>query len=565
MAATSSDISATAGSDTNQQAPFVGQVKMATTPKSRVEPFRVPELNESTVALLNSLLSRRQAITFDEITLADRPSSVHPNDTRLHSWVSRHIKLKGCGIMSAAMDTVTEAELALALAKSGGIGVIHRNLDAQDQADMVRWVRRKIHYGGMIDRPISFPPHKRLSDVQAAIRERGFTFTSFPIVSEEEGRLVGMLTRDEMDFVSGLEDPPLGELMKPLDTLVHAPVGTTTAQAFDIMRTRHVKKLPVLDAQGQLHGMFVWSDIKKDHHKQDKFSLDEHGNFYVGAAIGVGPNDLERAVRLVEDAHCPLLVIDSSHGACLPALQQIAAIRKRFGDRVDIIAGNVASYESAMYLLKGLDGHRPDGLKVGIGPGSICTTRQVTGHGVPQATAVYDVWRATRDFADQEGYHVPVVADGGIRTSGDIVKCFAMGASGVMLGSVFAGTSESPGLVVQKGGKRYKTIRGMGSRAAMEQRSGSRARYYREESQHQSEKLTSAQKEKMVPEGVEGLVELKGTVELLMNTLLGGVQAGLGHTGADNIRAFQSAAEIWTQSSAGISEGRPHSIQDVRD
>jgi IMP dehydrogenase len=342
---------------------------MATTPKSRSEKFTVPTLSASTAQVMDELRLRRQAVTFDEITLADRPSSLHPNDTRLHSWVSRNIRLKGCGIMSAAMDTVTEAELALALAKSGGIGVIHRNLDAQDQAGMVRWVRRKIHYGGMIDRPITFSPSTRLSDVQCAIRERGFTFTSFPIVDEQQ-RLVGMLTRDEMDFVSGLEDPQLGEFMKPLDTLVHAPIGITTAQAFDVMRTRHVKKLPVLDAERKLKGMFVWSDIKKDHHKQDKFSLDEHGNFYVGAAIGVGPNDLERAARLIEDAHCPLLVIDSSHGACLPVLQQIAAIRTRFGDRVDIIAGNVASYESAMYLLNGLDGHRPDGLKVGIGPGT---------------------------------------------------------------------------------------------------------------------------------------------------------------------------------------------------
>jgi len=215
-----------------------------------------------------------------------------------------------------------------------------------------------------------------------------------------------------------------------------------------------------------------------------------------------------------------------------------------------------------MYLLEGY--FRPDGLKVGIGPGSICTTRQVTGHGIPQVTAVYEVWRAIRDFGEKTGYYVPIIADGGIRTSGDIVKCLAVGASSVMLGSVLAGTEESPGKVVESSGKRYKTIRGMGSRSAMEERSGSRGRYFSQKDQHVTEHLTTEQKEKLVPEGVEGLVEYRGTVEKVMSEFLGGIQAGLGHSGANTVPDFQTKATMWVQSFAGIAEGKPHDIHAIR-
>jgi IMP dehydrogenase len=271
---------------------------------------------------------------------------------------------------------------------------------------------------------------------------------------------------------------------------------------------------------------------------------------------------MERVDMLVK-AGCKVLVIDTSHGACSPAKEQITRIRKAYGNTVDIIVGNIASYDSAMYLLKGE--HRPDSLKVGIGPGSICTTRQVTGHGVPQLTAVFQVWKAVQDYGNETGFYVPIIADGGIRTSGDIVKCLAAGASSVMLGSVFASCEEAPGEVVLKGGKAYKTIRGMGSRSAMEARSGSRGRYHRQGEDHSAENLTKAQKTKVVPEGVEGLVQLKGTVESVMTELCGGVQSGLAHSGAKGIPDFRLNARLWRQSVAGALEGRPHDLTDIRN
>jgi IMP dehydrogenase len=517
------------------------------------------QLNPLTIEFLDHQRSLHQGVTFDEITLEDKPSDFHPNDVKLHSFITRKISLKGCGILSAAMDTVTEAKLALAMAKVGGMGILHRNLDPESQAFMVKWVRRKIHYGGMIDKPITFKPEDRISDLQREIRENGWTFTSFPIV-DESGKLLGLLTRDEMDFTEG-RNVTLADIMKPRESIITAPAETDGEKAYKIMKEKRVKKLLVVDSQDKLKGMFVWNDVKQDQKKKDNFSLDDEGHFLVGAAIGLAKDDLTRAELLVQNG-CKVLVLDSSHGACKPAKDQIQKLRERFGEKVEIIAGNIASYESAMYLLEG--DFRPDALKVGIGPGSICTTRQVTGHGIPQVTAVYEVWRAIRDFGEKTGYYVPIIADGGVRSSGDIVKCLAVGASAVMLGSVFAGSEESPGKVVESSGKRYKTIRGMGSRAAMEERSGSRGRYFSQKDQHVTEQLTNEQKEKIVPEGVEGLVEYRGTVEKIMSEFLGGIQAGLAHSGANNISFFQKKATMWMQSFAGIAEGKPHDIHAVR-
>eukprot|EP01097_Dermamoeba_algensis_P003964 TRINITY_DN2666_c0_g1_i2.p1 TRINITY_DN2666_c0_g1~~TRINITY_DN2666_c0_g1_i2.p1 ORF type:complete len:550 (-),score=135.62 TRINITY_DN2666_c0_g1_i2:176-1825(-) len=525
------------------------------------EIFQGVNLSKDVIDLMEKKRANREALSFDEITLEDKPSDLHPNQVKLHSFLTRRIKLKGSGICSAAMDTVTEKELALAIAKMGGLGILHRNLDPETQANMLRWVRLKIHYGGMIEKPITFKPEDRYSFLQKHVREKGWTFTSFPIVSDA-GKLLGLLTRDEMEFVEGL-NPKLSEMMKTRNSIVTAPEGTTTEQAYKIMKDQKVKKLPVVDKDDRLVGMYVWNDVKNDQRKRDLFSLDQKGNFLVGAAIGLGPEDLVRAKLLVNNG-CQLLVLDSSHGACKAAKDQLGKLREKFGNKVEIIVGNIASYESAMYLLEG--DHKPDGLKVGIGPGSICTTRSVTGHGIPQVTAIYEVWRATRVIGEKEGYHVPIIADGGIRTSGDIVKGLALGASAVMLGSVFAGTTESPGMLVVKGGKRYKTIRGMGSRSAMQERSGSRGRYYQQRDENTfAEELTSQQLEKVVPEGVEGLVEFKGTVEKVMLELIGGIQSGLAHTGATDVSSFQKRATIWCQSFGGVAEGKPHSIVDVRD
>jgi len=386
------------------------------------------QLSGDVIDLFEQKRVQKQAMTFDELTLEDKPSEFHPNDTSLVSFVTRKIALKGCGILSAAMDTVTERDMALGMAKMGGMGILHRNLSAEVQADMVKWVRRKIHYGGMVDKPITFAPTDHYSQLQREILTNGWTFTSFPIV-DASGKLQGLMTRDEMDFVEGT-NPTLDQLMKPRHQIVTASEGTDSERAYQIMKEQKVKKLPIVDKDDKLKGLYIWTDVKKDKKKRDLFSLDQEGHFLVGAAIGLGADDIRRAELLVESG-CKVLVLDSSHGACKPAKDQIRKLREKFGESVELIVGNVASYASATYLLEG--DHKPDSLKVGIGPGSICTTRAVTGHGVPQATAIYEVWRAIRDQAKKTHYYIPIIADGGIRSSGDIVKCFACGASGVML------------------------------------------------------------------------------------------------------------------------------------
>eukprot|EP01126_Amoeba_proteus_P034188 TRINITY_DN3392_c0_g1_i7.p1 TRINITY_DN3392_c0_g1~~TRINITY_DN3392_c0_g1_i7.p1 ORF type:complete len:463 (-),score=95.75 TRINITY_DN3392_c0_g1_i7:78-1466(-) len=460
-------------------------------------------------------------------------------------------------MMSAAMDTVTEARMALGMAKMGGIGVIHRNLSPEEQAEQVKWVRKKINFGGMIDRPFTFKPTDDLATLQNSIAQNEWHFTSFPIV-DDQNKLVGLVTRDEMDFVEQ-GNPILSTIMKRMDRIVTAPEDIKTDEAYCLMKHHKVKKLPVLDTEGHLTGFYVWNDVKSDQMKRDQFSLDEDGHFLVGAAIGFAEEEMER-VDLLVSVGCKLLVLDSSHGACKAARDQLERIHEKYAGKIEVIIGNIASYESAKYLLEGKV--KPDGLKVGIGPGSICTTRQVTGHGIPQVTAVYNVWKAVKDYGDKHGYYVPVIADGGIRCSGDIVKCLAVGASGFMLGSALAGAEESPGMTIVKSGKRYKSIRGMGSRSAMEARSGSRIRYHRNE-EKKTENLTNQQKFKLVPEGVEGLVEFKGPLERILSELIGGIQSGLAHSGGACIPDFQSKACMWTQSVAGINEGKPHSIVNV--
>lgn len=456
------------------------------------------------------------------------------------------------------MDTVTEQEMALALAKLGGMGIIHRNMDATSQAKMVNWVRKKINYGGMIGNPVTFKPDQHVSDLEHSVKIHDYAFTSFPIV-DDDGKLLGLVTRDELGFVEE-SNPVLGSIMKDRSHVVTAVEGTDSVRAYQIMAKEKVKKLPILTTEGVLKGMYVWNDVKTDNEKRESFSLDDCGHFLVGAAIGFSDEDFERAIELVETGGCRVLVLDSSHGACSPCRAQIKRFRLRWGDTVQIIAGNIASYDSAMYLLTAE--HKPDALKVGIGPGSICTTRSVTGHGVPQLTAVYEVWRAVRDSK----YPVPIIADGGIRTSGDIVKLLACGASSVMLGSLLAGTAESPGQIVVKDGKKFKQIRGMGSRSAMESRAGSRVRYHRDNgvaTSKSTDTITSKQKEKMVPEGVEGLVEYKGPVQRLLTTLQGGISSGLAHSGANTIDSFRPKVSMWQQSTAGLAEGNPHDIAHV--
>jgi len=589
-------------------------------------------MNLNNIELLDACRRKHVALTFDDITLEDKPSSIHPNNVSVGTYITKTISLKSAGIMSAAMDTVTEKELALAMAKMGGVGIIHRNMSPQSQADMVRWVRQSIHRGGMIERPVTFFSDQYLSDLQHNVKTNGWTFTSFPILSRETNKLVGLVTRHEMEFLVE-PNPRLGDIMIPQKKVFSVREKTTSIDAYKIMNQYRIKKLPIIDADDMLVGMYVWNDVREDNEKKDLFSLDDEGHFLVGAAIGFGQDDFERAKTLVYSAGCKLLVLDSSHGACEAAKIQLTNLRQEFGSSVQIIVGNIASYDSAKYLLEGE--YIPDALKVGIGPGSICTTRVVSGHGVPQLTAIYEVWRAVQHYYRHRSLnldhitninnnrpYIGIIADGGIRNSGDIVKALAAGADGVMVGSLLAGTDEAPGRIIEVGGRSYKTIRGMGSRGALADQSGSRARYMHETtttekplptsadstvSSHEgssllecrpentandnaasghaaaksnetpgivsttngpsqsamSERLTEKQQQKIVPEGVQGLVEYKGRVSKVIMELVGGVQSGLAHSGVPNVHRFRRNATMWRQSPVGLAEGRPHDLMNI--
>lgn len=485
------------------------------------------------IASLLARKSKKRAMTFDEITLADQPVEFHPNDVILRTFVTRNFALQGAGIMSAAMDTVTERETALAMAKMGGVGIIHRHLTPEAQAEQVKWVRRKIHYGGMIDKPITFKDDDHFSFFQRECAKHNWHFTSFPVV-DKDNKMLGLVTREALEFVDQQANPQLKEVMLRLDQITVVSSVITTEEAYRVMKKHKVKKLPVIDERGCLFGMYVWNDVNSDQRKRDRFSLDQDGHFLVGAAIGTAADEIKRA-KLLVDAGCKIIVVDSTGSYATESLKkQIVALRKEFGDSIDIVAGNIASYSSALYLLEG-EG-KPDSIKVGIGGGSTATTRDLTGHGIPQITALYEVWKAVQHYGDKEGYYVPIIADGGIRTSGDIVKAFAVGASGIMLGSLMAGTFESPGRIVEKAGRKWKEIRGMGGVNA----------------------------ENGIKFGVQGRVPLSGTVEMLMTQLLGGVQSGLAHSGAMSIAQLQQKVSAWVQSFAGVAEGKPHDILDVR-
>lgn len=492
------------------------------------------KLNPITINLFNELRRNRLAITFDEITFEDKPSSIHPLDVKLNGKITKNISLKN-PIVSSPMDTVTERELALAMAKCGGVGIIHRNMSAERQADMVDWVRNKIHSGAMIENPIKFYDHQNLSVLLASVKKNGWTFTNFPILNTS-GLLVGMVSRNELEFVES-DDPLLCDIMIPLNNLV-VTKQLDVENAYNVMKFHMVKKLPVIDSDGMFVGLFTWNDIKS--YERNNFSLDDEGHFLVGASIGVGVND-RRRVDLLQSVGCKILVIDTSHGACDQVIEMLNYVKDKHSS-MEVIVGNIASYDSAMMLLK--NRHKPDGFRVGISVGSICTTRRVTGHGIPQLTAIYNVQSAISEMGD----NIPIIADGGIRCSGDCVKAFAVGASAIMMGGVFSATMESPSKLIIQDGNKYKMVRGMGSRSAMEERSGSRDRYFVKD------------KVKIVPEGVEGLVSYRGSVQSVMMEFNHGIKAGFAHSGAVDMAEFRANCTIWRQTVAGINEANPHSL-----
>ncbi|MDZ4865675.1 MAG: IMP dehydrogenase [Gemmatimonadota bacterium] len=471
------------------------------------------------------------ALTFDDVLLVPRYSSVHPRQVSVASRLTRQIPLP-IPLVAAAMDTVTEAAMAIAMARAGGIGVLHKNMSVERQAQEVDRVKRS--ESGMIMNPITLTPDRPLREAAAAMAR--FRISGVPIV-DGAGLLVGIITNRDLQFERNLEQR-IQEVMTK-ERLITAPVGTGLDEAERILARHRIEKLPVVDAQGVLKGLITVKDIFKRRQFPDA-NKDQHGRLRVAAAVGGTAQARERARALI-DAGADALVIDSAHGHSEGVLQTVEMLRQAFPE-VQLIAGNVATESGARELVR----RGVDAVKVGVGPGSICTTRVVTGVGVPQITAIIDAVRGAGD--------VPVIADGGVKYSGDIVKALAAGASSVMIGSMLAGTDESPGESVLAEGRRFKTIRGMGSLAAMQD--GSADRYFQEG------ELSSS---KMVPEGIEGRVPYKGPVGDVLFQMVGGLRSGMGYCGAGTIDALRLEVEMVQISSAGLRESHPHDVTITRE
>jgi IMP dehydrogenase len=473
-----------------------------------------------------------EGLTFDDVLLVPAFSEVHPRDTDVTTQLSRTIELS-IPLVSAAMDTVTESHMAIAMAREGGMGIIHKNMSSERQANEVDRVKRS--ESGMIMNPITLTPERPLRDALQLMEK--FSISGVPIV-DELGRLVGIITNRDLQFERALERP-IHEVMTR-EELVTAPVGTSLEEAERILHRHRIEKLPVVDPDGRLHGLITVKDIFK-RLRYPNASKDPHGRLRVGAAIGTGLGDLDRAAELVA-AGCDVLVIDTAHGHSVGVLQALERTRERFPD-TQIVAGNVATEAGARALVE----RGVDAVKVGIGPGSICTTRVVTGVGVPQLTAVMDAVRGVDDS-------VPVIADGGIRYSGDIVKALAAGARTVMMGSLLAGTEESPGESFLYEGRRFKVVRGMGSLSAMEE--GSADRYFQDD---------AANARKFVPEGIEGRVPYKGPASDVVFQLVGGLRSGLGYCGCRDIGELRTSAGFLRITAGGLRESHPHDVAITRE
>jgi IMP dehydrogenase len=476
----------------------------------------------------------KEGLTFDDVLLVPAESSVLPNDvstvTRLTPKIALNIPL-----ISAAMDTVTEARLAIALARAGGLGIVHRNLSIEDQVGEVDKVKRS--ESGMIVEPVTLSAGHTVAEA-LELMER-YRISGVPI-TDDEGVLVGILTNRDLRFETDTAQP-VSALMTARN-LVTAPVGTTLEEAEAILHRNKIEKLPVVDADGRLKGLITVKDISK-RIKYPDATKDEQGRLRVGAAVGVGPDAVERAAALV-DAEVDVLVVDTAHGHSHGVLEVVRAIRASHD--VQLVAGNISSAEGALALADA----GADAVKVGQGPGSICTTRIVAGVGVPQITAVYDAAQALA------GQDVPVIADGGVRNSGDIAKAIAAGADVVMLGSMLAGTDEAPGEVIVAQGERFKEYRGMGSLGAMKARSFSKDRYF----QGDVEDV-----DKLVPEGIEGRVPYKGPLSPIVHQVVGGLRQSMGYVGAATIEEMKAVTRFTRITPAGLSESHPHGVTITKD
>lgn len=472
----------------------------------------------------------REGLTFDDVLLIPAYSQVLPAETQVSTWLTRQIRLN-IPIVAAAMDTVTEARLAIAMAREGGIGIIHKNMSAEEQAEMVRRVKRS--ESGMITDPITLQPEQTIGEAWDLMEE--YHISGVPI-TDSAGNLVGILTNRDLRFETD-RSRKIAELMTR-DDLVTVPVGTTLDQAKEILHKHRIEKLLVVDERGKLSGLITVKDIQKQI-EHPNAAKDEMGRLRVGAAIGAGPENIERA-RLLVQAGVDVLVIDTAHGHSQGVLEAVSRTRESFPD-VQIIAGNVATGEGTIALIE----RGVDAVKVGIGGGSICTTRVVAGAGVPQLTAIAECAAAA------ERYGVPIIADGGIKYSGDIVKALAAGAHTVMVGSLLAGTEEAPGETILYEGRSYKSYRGMGSISAMQKGSGDR--YFQSGSK------------KLVAEGIEGMVPYKGPLAETIFQLVGGLRAGMGYVGAPDIETLRRDARFVRITHAGLIESHPHDVTITKE
>jgi IMP dehydrogenase len=473
-----------------------------------------------------------EGLTYDDVLLIPAYSEVLPRDVDTSSWLTKKIKLN-IPILSAAMDTVTESALAIAIAQAGGIGILHKNMSAQSQADEVRKVKRS--ESGMIQDPVTLHEASTVADAVKIMRE--FRIGGIPIINGER-KLRGIITNRDLRFQKEM-NRPVSEVMT-INNLVTAPLGTTLFQAEEILQNHKIEKLPVVDKNGFLCGLITFKDIQKFKNFPSACK-DEFGRLRVGAAVGVAPDNIDRVAALV-NAGVDVITVDTAHGHSKGVIDMVKQIKQLY-PHLQVIAGNVATAEGALALADA----GADGVKVGIGPGSICTTRIVAGVGVPQLFAVYECARAL------EGTGIPVIADGGIKQTGDIVKAIAAGAGSIMAGSLFAGVEESPGETIIYEGRKFKSYRGMGSVEAMDK--GSKDRYFQDD----TDIVT-----KLVPEGIVGRVPYKGTLAEVIYQYIGGLRAGMHYCGAATIEDLQNAKFVRI-TAAGMRESHPHDITITKE
>lgn len=476
-----------------------------------------------------------EGLTFDDVLLIPAHSQIHPNEVSLKTRLAGDIHLN-IPVLSAAMDTVTEHRLAIALSQQGGIGIVHKNLSIEDQAEEIDKVKRS--ESGMIIDPITIGPNESLEKAEAMMSR--FRISGIPVV-DPDGTLVGIVTNRDLRFETNYTQPISKVMTAGRDKLVTVPVGTTLDEAKGYLHKHRIEKVLVVDDQFHLKGLITVKDIKK----KLQYPLackDDKGRLRVGGALGVGSDMLPRAQALI-DAQVDVLVLDSSHGHSANVIRATKELKHHFPNALTIV-GNIATGQAA----KDLIGAGADALKIGIGPGSICTTRIVTGAGMPQITAIHEAYKVAA------GSQIPVIADGGIKFSGDIAKAIAAGADSVMIGSLFGGTDESPGETVLYQGRTYKTYRGMGSLGAM--RKGSADRYFQD---------SHTRLEKLVPEGIEGQVPYKGSLSAVITQLLGGLRAGMGLTGNPTIEAMKMHSRFTKISQAGLRESHVHDVAITKE